>query len=240
MKRFMYASFAWLAVLLLWDVALAEVHAGIGEILRKSRESYDGIQDYTCMLHRKDLVGDRLKEHTTVLFKFKKPARYYMHWPGQKIEAIYAAGRYDNKMVIHGGLLYNFVSIAVAPEAALRYNRHTLLEADIGHIIDIMEKNYQMAVADPDALIRFDGEEQLGGRKTWRIKAEFPPNRGYYGHDILLHLDQEHHLPIKITVHGWQQELLEAYYYENLRINTGLGEEDFDVNNASYAFTIGY
>ena len=186
------------------------------------------------------MVNGTLKEHTTVLFKFKKPSRFYMMWPKDKIEAIYAEGKYSNKMVIHGGLLLKFVSIAVKPEAALKYNRHTIKEADLGHIIEIIEANYRKAVGDRDATIVFEKEEQLDGRPTWRIKAILPPDRDYYGHLIYINIDKKLDLPIKMSVYGWNNELLEEYYYEDLKLNVGLKEEDFDVNNAAYSFKIGY
>lgn len=212
----------------------------IGRLLQSSKESYAKIDDYTCLLHRKDLVNGELKDHETVIFKYKRPGRYYMKWPKEKIEAIYAEGRYDNKMVIHGGLLFRFMSIAVKPEAALKYNRHTMPEADIGHILEVMETNYQRSLVNKDATVQIEKDEMLGNRNTWRITAEFPPDKGYYGHIVHLNIDKELHLPVKIEVYGWKQELLEEYIYENLELNTGLSEEDFDVKNKKYAFKVGY
>ncbi|HAK59822.1 MAG TPA: hypothetical protein DCO77_05490 [Nitrospiraceae bacterium] len=212
----------------------------VGEILKKCKASYARVNDYTCLLHRKDLVNGVLKEHATVLFKFKRPSRFYMRWPKDKIEAIYADGKYNNKMVIHGGLLFKFMSIAVKPEAALKYNRHTIREADIGHILTLFETNYVKSRTDPDATILFEDEEMLGNRNTWRFKAVFPADRDYYGHVITIHIDKELFLPIKIVVYGWKGELFEQYYYEDLKVNVGLTEEDFNVNNSKSLFKVGY
>ena len=143
-------------------------------------------------------------------------------------------------MVIHGGLLFRFMSIAVKPEAALKYNRHTMPEADIGHILEVMETNYQRSLVNKDATVQIEKDEMLGNRNTWRITAEFPPDKGYYGHIVHLNIDKELHLPVKIEVYGWKQELLEEYIYENLELNTGLSEEDFDMKNKKYAFKVGY
>lgn len=220
--------------------SLAGEQVPVEEILKKSYASYAKVNDYTCLLHRKDLVNGVLKEHTTVSFKFKKPSRFYMKWPKDKIEAVYSEGKYDNKMVIHGGLLFKFISIAVKPEAALKYNRHTIKEADIGHILNIIETNYDKARTDANAKIIFESEEMLNNRNTWRFKAIFPVGRDYYGHVIFLNIDKKLYLPIKITVYGWNMELLEEYYYEDLKVNVGLKEEDFDVNNDKYLFKLGY
>lgn len=194
----------------------------IENILKNSNQRYQAVQDYSCTLHRKDVVNGTLEEHSAVLFQYKKPSRFYMKWSEYKIEAIYAEGKYDNKMVIHGGLLYDFVSIAVAPSVALRYSRHTLPEADLGHILKLMETNYRKAIIDKDASITLEREEKLGNNMTWCIKAIFPADRDYYGHIIHINIDKKLYLPVKISVLGWKNELLEEYYYENLKVNVGL------------------
>lgn len=131
-------------------------------------------------------------------------------------------------------------SFAVKPEAALKYNRHTILEADIGHILAHFEENYEMARTDPEAAIIQEGEGMLDGRSTWRFKGVFPEGRNYYGHIVHIHIDKELYLPIKIKVYGWREELLEEYYYKDLKVNVGLLEDDFDIDNSRYLFKLGY
>ncbi len=208
----------------------------IAAVLRECDAAFSRVNDYSCILHRKDVVNGTLKEHSDVLFQYKKPSRFYMKWLKYKLEAIYAEGKYDNKMVIHGGLLFKFLSIAVDPEKARKYSRHTLPEADIGHILELIETNYRKAEADKDASMVFEQDEMLDQRTTWLFKAVFPADRDYYGHIIHINIDKELHLPIKIKVQGWKDELLEEYYYEDLKVNVGLTEEDFDVNNKKYKF----
>lgn len=206
------------------------------EVLRRSSASYAKVKDYTCILHRKDVVNGSLKEHSDVIFKFMKPLRFYMKWPVRGIEAIYAEGKYDNEMKIHGELLYKNFNVGVSLETALKYSRHTIREADIGHILDIMHTNYRKGAADKDAAFVLDADERLDARETWRFKATLPPDKDYYGHVIFLNIDKELYLPVKLVVYGWDMELLEQYYYEDMKVNVGLTEEDFDVNNADYSF----
>jgi outer membrane lipoprotein-sorting protein len=219
--------------------AAAEVSPKIQQVITKARAAYAQINDYTCILHKQERVNGKLKEKSEVIFKYKKPSRYYMKWPQDSIEAIYAEGRYDNRMVIHGGWLLKFLSVAVDPAIALESNRHTLLEADIGQILKVVESNYRLARTHKNAQITFKGIAHLEGREVMVFNGLFPPDEGFYGHRIRVDIDRENHLPIRITVHGWEDELLERYHYTDLALNVGLTEEDFDINNSSYLFKFG-
>lgn len=211
----------------------------VEQVIAEARAAYDRVDDYTCILHRREQVNGKLKEQSDVIFKYMKPSRYYMKWPQEAVETIYAEGRYDNRMVIHGGWLFKFLSVAVDPAMALKSNRHTLLEADIGHILKVIEDNYRMAKVNGDARIVYKGLDSLDGREVLVFSGQFPPDEGYYGHRVRVDIDRENHLPIRITVHGWKNELLEMYHYVDLALNVGLTEEDFDVENGSYLFKFG-
>ena len=210
-----------------------------GVLLKKARETYAQLSDYTCLFNRKELFKGKLKEDEGMLLKYMKPDRYYLRWPGELIEAIYAAGHNDNKMVIHGGSIFRFLRVKVAPEKALEYGRHTLVEADIGHVLAVIEKNYQQSLTDADVRISDEGQEIFDGVATLRFKAVFPAGRGYYGHVIVINLHGENGLPLRLMVYGWENELLEHYEYTGLKLNVGLKEEDFDIRNPSYQFNKG-
>jgi hypothetical protein len=209
------------------------------QVIDRAIVAYAKVDDYSCMLARRELLDDKIKDHTTVVFKYKRSARHYMRWPGDWIEAIYAEGKYDDKMVIHGGHLFDFARVAVDPAEALKYNRHTIKEAGVGYVLDLMTKNYRQALTDHDATIVVDGEGAVDERPTWHLSGEFPPGRGYYGHRVYVDVDKASALPVKIEVRGWKDEFLEMYTYTKLKLNIGLTEEDFDINNPNYKFGAG-
>lgn len=64
----------------------------------------------------------------------------------------------------------------------------------------------------------------------------FPPDQGYYGHVILVNMDQTNCLPERIRVYGWKKELLEGYEYSDLRLNVGLTDRGFDRDSSEYGF----
>jgi hypothetical protein len=171
------------------------------EVLERAIAAFAKVQNYTCIFQRKESFEDGIKEQDNIRFKFMKPGSYSMRWDGQMLEkAVYVAGQNDGKIQVRAT---NFIRFGVKPEASLKYGRHTILEADIGHILQLFVQNTQKAATDPDAQITYDGDEMIDGRPAWRFKALFPANRGYYGHRILVHIDQGWLLPVRMEVHGW-------------------------------------
>jgi hypothetical protein len=221
--------------------ALAD-QSGIDSVLAKCVASYNNVKDYTCILHKKELLTNgTIKEQDNILMKVRKPGQYYMKWSesgSNASEVLYVDGKYDNKLMVHGGLLLKFFTIGIDPKGsmAMKENRHSIMEADIGRILNIFDDNCRKAKTDQGTVIALEKEEVLDGRKTWLYKATFPSNRGYYGHVVYVNLDQALYLPIKITVYGWEMEFLEMYHFANLKVNTGLMDLDFDLENPEYGF----
>lgn len=226
MKRWLFVGLACFLPGLGWAAAAVSP----GEVLEKAVAAFAKVNDYACILHRKERFNGTVKEQESIRFKFRKPGSYSMRWNGDMVErAVYVEGQNDNKMMIRATGIFNFIRLGVDPAMALKYGRHTIMDADIGHILNLFEQNYRKARSDRDAQVAYDGEEALDGRPTWRFKALLPEGRGYYGHRILVHIDQGLLLPVRIEVYGWQDEFLEMYAYSKLAVNVGLSADDFDI-----------
>jgi outer membrane lipoprotein-sorting protein len=211
------------------------------ELLQRSLVAYNRVSDYRCVFHKKELVRGEVKDVRNIEFKFRKPASYYLKYTEgvqAGLETIYVAGKYDNKLEVHLGRLFGFYRIAIDPHGsqALKKNRHPIMEAGIGQILHLMERDYRNAKNDPDCRITLEGEVLVNGRKTHLIKALFPKGKGYYGRMVSIFIDKQLYLPTKITVYGWDNEFLEEYEYDNVRLNAGLADRDFDVKNPEYHF----
>ena len=230
-----------ISILLFTVNAYSQDKIDFDELLNKTVRKYENISDYTCTFHKKELIRGRLIEERNIFLKFKKPPHFYMKWLDGKnkgIEAIYVDGKYNNKLVVHLGGMLSFIKISIDPEGklAMRNNRHPIMEAGIGQIISIIEKNYRMSKNDTNVFITYEGEHVLSGNKSMLIKAVFPERKEYYGHIIYLYFEKESYLPIKITVYDWENQLIEDYYFEDIKLNVGLTEKDFDTDNPDYDF----
>ena len=236
----------WLVLLLILipaGVAAAEPTdiVPLEEIIEKTALRYQSVNDYTGILHRREFVGGKVREESDIIFKFMKPEHYYLKWTGKKYhgtEVIFVRGKYDDKMVVHLGGILGFFNLSLNPEGRLarRNNRHSITEAGIGTIIQRANEYYLVSRERKDGAITYEGEKEINGKALMLFKSVFPEGKGYYGHIILLYFDKELSLPVKITVYGWEDEFLEDYHYENIELNTGLTEKDFDTKNPEYNF----
>ena len=212
-----------------------------GNLLAKSRASYEKVSDYRCLFHKKELIRGKLREERAILLKFKKPASFYLKYTEGKnagVEAIYVEGKYNDELEVHLSGLLSFISLGIDPRGslALRNNRHPIMEAGTGHILQLIEKNYRMAQGDKESRITFEGESVADGEKALLFKGIFPKGKGYYGHTVLVWFDRSLLLPVKITVYGWDNEFLEEYSFKEIKLNVGLTERDFDKANPEYHF----
>lgn len=221
----------------------ANDNSNFDTILDTCKVRYASVDDYTCKLHKREFIGGAIREERNIIFKFRKPDRFYMKWTEGKnegTEALYVEGKYDNKLVVHLGVFFGLITISTDPRSkvALRNNRHSIKEAGLGHIIQVMEKNYRKATTEGDLTITAQYDAMLHNRSMILLKTVFPKNKRYYGHRIDVHIDQELLLPVKLTVYGWNNEFLEEYHFDDLELNSGLAEEDFDIKNPEYGFGI--
>jgi negative regulator of sigma E activity len=83
------------------------------------------------------------------------------------------------------------------------------------------------------------GLGQVGGQRVRLVEGILPrdPKAGYYSYRVLLAFDEENHLPIRILVYDWNDQIIEEYTHLQLDLNPGLTERDFDPNNREYGFS---
>lgn len=199
------------------------------------------VEDYSCLLDKKELVDGEIKEEKNIIFKFKKPFSVYMKWTegsNEDIESIYVEGKYDNELQIHLNGLFSFINIGLDPLGhwAMRNNRHSILEAGIGKTIEVIVENYNRAKLKNEGKFEFVDKTVLYEREVLMFNAKFPKDKNYYGRKVNVYFDTKNFLPIKIEVYGWNNEFLEEYIYKQLKLNIGLSEIDFDVNNPEYGY----
>jgi len=217
----------------------------VRRLISQSVEQYERTRDYRCVFQKRLRMGGSLQDPQRIVLKFKKPMNVYMKWltqahAGQEI--LYAPSRYGGKALARAGgwkgTLMPAIPINVDGYWVMRDNIHPLNHVGIGHFLTVFVKNSRRARAERAGALIDRGEEKVGTRPARVIEAVLPPERekGYYCYRCLVWFDTELLLPVKIQVYDWDNNLSEEYMYEDLEVNVGLGDKDFDRENKEYNF----
>ena len=221
-----------LLMITLWVPAAAAGGLDVDTLMERSLESYSRVSDYTCRFHKTELIGEELLTERNILFKFMKPMHIHMKMTegrNRGIRTLYIEGENDNRMRVKPKGLLGFLRVSIDPEGkrAMKDNRHSILEAGIGHVLGLVDANYRRWREGAGGTIIYEGEEVLAGRRVHAVRAVFPKDKGYYGHVIRVSFDAVNFLPVRIVVYDWEDRLLEDYQFEDLELNVGLKRKDF-------------
>jgi len=212
-----------------------------GQIISDAIQSYVQVKDYTCLFYKKELVKDKYIEQRNIIMKHRKPFSIYMKWTEgdeKGTEVIYVQGRNDNKLKAHRGGILKWLTLNLDPNGSVarKNNRHTVLDAHIGKIIDMCERNYKLAKLLNAGTFEPCEEKKIGGTPKSCINATFPDDRRFYGAVSYIYIDKEYRFPVAVEIYGWNNELLEKYEYTDIKLNVGLTDKDFDPKNKEYEF----
>lgn len=213
--------------------ASADDSAKTGEIFARALKAYEQVRDYRCTFHKKESVNGKII-NSRAEFRFKKPfCAFYKESEGQNkdIACVYIAGKNDNKLATKNTGILGLMTINLDPEGnlAMKGNRHPVTHLGIGYILDSAKKDIEKARKNGNAIFTYEGEKNIYGRKVHATKAIYPENSGYYGHIVNMCYDAKTALPVRITVYDWKNEFMEEYGYEDVRLDTGLGDSDFSL-----------
>ncbi len=229
-------------ILVLITLLSTQAHAfDPGQLISDAISAYDRVGDYTCRFYKKELVKGKYVEQKDILLKHRKPFSFYLKWTegdDKGTEVIYVQGRNDNKLKAHAGGMLKWLTLNLDPggSIAMKNNRHTVLDAHIGKVIEICDKNYKLAKHLGVGRFEPCEEKMIGGRPGICIKATFPEDKRFYGGTNYIYVDKEYKFPVAVEIYGWSDELLEKYEYTHLKLNVGLTDKDFDPKNKEYEF----
>lgn len=214
-----------------------------GNWIRDMEAAYLEINDYTALFHKQEQINGKLREEETIFVKFKKPFKIYMKWiknPYKGREALYVVGWNENRMMIYESTVMGGVTVNLDPKGfiAMRGNRHPITDSGIGNLVKLIGDNFTKSIKTGELEFKERGEETVYDRRTKKVELIFPRDkaRGYYCYRAITNTDVEKNLPLKVQIYDWNNNLIENYGYENLKLNVGLTDTDFDPKNSDYKF----
>ncbi len=187
----------------------------------------------------------RLGDFEAMQMKLRtRPHSIYMKWlsgPNKGQEVIYVEGKYGGKLLVHrDGLLglvspslkldpYGPVASTVSPEPITNAGMGKTLERTLVHILEARE---------PISLTMDETKDERSGKTFYLLRKErLAKDKAFKSYKtIILYIDKELLLPLRILTYNWADGLLGEYLYNNVKINVGLSDQDFDPKNKAYNF----
>ncbi|MGH7821080.1 MAG: DUF1571 domain-containing protein [Candidatus Binatia bacterium] len=216
------------------------------DLVVRMEERGKEIRDYTCVMTKRERIGEELRPMETMFVKHRGPGVcLYMKWiapPHEGREIVYCEGKYGGELQAHDGSGWtSWLTVSIDPKGslAMRDSRRPVTEAGIFNTIRLvgegfargrrggggsLERVFDAEIHDRPAtcaVARPDADEQGSGEPIGTIE---------------LCIDRELHLPALVRVRDLGERLLGEYGYRDYRLNVGLTDRDFDIENEDYDF----
>jgi len=201
------------------------------------------MKDYTAILYKQERLRGRLQGVEKIQLKFRdSPRGIYMKWldgPWEGREALYseqALGPSKVRLRERGALGVLPVTLGVDGRLSGRGTNHKITETGLCHLIQMIEKDHIRAVAESDYQRINHGFVELGGRTVYKMESVLSedPSDGYYCYRVVHYIDLARALDLRVEIYGWDNQLMEAFQYDQLKANQGLTDRDFSPKNPAY------
>ncbi len=215
------------------------------ELLAKARDSYNNLQDYVAEIHKQVYLHGELEKDELTVIKFQKPFKVYLKWLSGKnegAELLFVDGENDNKLIVHKKILFGMKkTLELAPDGfwVRNFSKHSIRDAGFAGIIRMSYNQFEEARKNNDIIAVSCTMEEVNGRPVHKVAFAVSPegkHNGYYCRSAVEYFDAEHFLPIKATFWLWEDDEVESFTFNKVKLNVGLDGKDFDKENKEYNF----
>lgn len=218
------------------------------------------VNDYTAVLVKRERIGDELGDNEFMFVKIrnrkmegdkiKVPFSVYLAFlkPAsvKGREVIYIENANEGKLVAHeGGMKRMLGTHLLEPDGYLAMAGQKYPLTDIG-LENLLVKLIEKGERDKQhghCHVKLEGGAKVGGRECSILEVVHPVQKPHYEfHKAQVFMDNEWKIPVRYAAFGWPEgsegelEVIEEYTYQNVKINVGLTDKDFDVANSDYNF----
>lgn len=219
------------------------------KMIKQAQKAVSRLKDFTATFSKKEWKdGKQLDKEVTQMKWRKNPRSVYMKWIGETDkgqEILWIKGKNDNKLKAHQGGFLKFVAVNLDPNGnmAMKKSRHPVMEAGFDHTVHLIAKDMKLCNEHPDwgCKVKDIGVQKVNGVKSYCYEAETPKDKHkeFYSYKAHICMDLKRHLPNKVQIYDYEDgkvRLVENYNYENVKVNVGLTDKDFDADNKEYNF----
>lgn len=220
------------------------------QTLADCQARFEKVKDYTCTFYKRERIDGVLSPLHVMDMKMRtEPRSIYLkfHQPNRGREAIYVAGRNDGLVLAHDvgftKLLAGTMRLDPRGARAMANNRHPITEAGIGNLMKTISSRWAEELDSNEAIVLFDSRLKLGAVQYLLIETIHPRKRpNFVFHKVRLFINTDLGFPVRFEGYDWPAsasdapELVEEYIYDNIKLNVGLDDSDFDIANELYSF----
>lgn len=207
-------------------------------LLKQALAHYrDTVHDYRCKFSKQERISGRLRPRQEMEVKFlEEPFSVAMHWvknPPTGDRVLYVDGKNNGNMLIKLKGVLNFVARGKPVQRNPKSNdvmANTLKPVtDFGfrRAMESLLKVYELARSRNECEISFLGYFNVGGRKAMKLQRVLPASKDYPGKTTTWYLEVDNLILLGLETTDWDDRLVCSYFYENVQLNVGLGDEDF-------------
>ena len=211
--------------------------------ISQAEAAYDQITSYTAILYKQQRVAGELLPEETILIKFKKPFSLYLKWieqPHKGSELLFVQGWNEDRVRAHRGGFFRFITRDLEPTAPelMKDNLRPVTDIGIGQLVNIVATNIRKAIEADELTFSALGEETVYGRATELFEITFPKVSAnqYDAYRFVINQDVESRILVRIRSYDRNDQLVEAYGYENLDLDARLTDADFAPDHPDYRF----
>ncbi len=204
------------------------------------------MQSATWRFHKQEYVDGEWLPEEIIDVRYRPPEDLYMHWVGdvhEGRELMFRPGWNDDEIRVSTGPFVPTLNLNPLGSIAMRGERHSIHHLAITSVVGNFLRDRATLEAHPElktgAVDR--GIETIYGEPARCFDLTLPkdqdPSLYAYEVDFCVHLRTglpAHALSFSIENGAFRQ--VELYGYENMRINPGLTDADFDPENPEYGF----
>ena len=218
------------------------------------------IHDYTAVLVKREQINGELTDYEYMFAKvrnrkvednqLKVPFSVYLAFLKPSAvkgrEVLFIENQNDGKLLAHeGGFKRALGTHTLEPTGFLAMNGQRYPLTDIGlenlviKLIERGERDRKNGLCE----VEFLPGAKVDKRLCTVLQVKHPDQKPCYDfHLAQVFIDDEYKIPVRYIAYGWPQnggtnmEVIEEYTYQNLKINVGLSDADFDVANNAYSF----
>ena len=217
----------------------------------KERPRLKEIKDYTALMTKQENINGVIQEAEVMEIKVRhEPLSFYVKfgYPKNKAgqEAIWVQGKNEGKLIGHGvGFERKFGTNFLDPTSfiAMRGCKYPMMEMGLLNLVDkLLDVGYKDSKFGECEVKYYQGVK-VGDRECTLIRVIHPvPRKNFIFYIAQVFVDNELNLPIRYESYEWPKKegdppvLIEAYTYENLKLNVGLTDADFDHRNPAYNY----